>query len=168
MEIPRKADRQMLADMDSEKLLDLFFLQMRNLWIVDGLYFLGIGGKFDTKSATEIDKNVWEIMGKIEARRIKETFEIEGHDLHDLVKALKLTSWSLDLENKEIVEEKERVLFRNTDCRVQNTRLRKGISEFPCKNVRWGYLKTFAKEINDNIVVECNVCPPDKHIKSLV
>jgi hypothetical protein len=73
----------------------------------------------------------------------------------------------LDLENKEITEEKDRILFRNTDCRVQNTRLRKGLAEFPCKNVRWGYLKTFAKEINENIEVECNVCPPDKHKENL-
>jgi hypothetical protein len=157
----------MLMDMPSEKLLDLFFLQMRNLWTVDGLYFLGIEGKFDTESATGIDRNVWEIMGKIEARRIKETFEIEGYDLHDLVAALKLTSWSLDLENKEIIEDENRVMFRNTDCRVQKTRIKKSLSEFPCKNVRWGYLKSFAKEINENIVVECNVCPPDKHDDNL-
>ena len=163
MKTSGKTDREMLKDMPSEKLLDLFFLQMRNLWAVDGLYFLGIEGKFDTESATEIDKNVWEIMGKIEARRIKESFEIVGHDLHDLVKALKLTSWSLDLENKEIVEEENRVLFRNTDCRVQKTRLKKNLFEFHCKNVPWGYLKTFAKEINENIVVECNICPPDEH-----
>jgi hypothetical protein len=167
MESARETDRQMLMNLGSEKLLDLFFLQMRNLWAVDGLYFLGIEGKFDTESATEIDKNVWEIMGKIEARRIKETFKIEGHDLSDLVAALKLTSWSLDLENKEIIEEESRVLFRNTECRVQNTRLKKGLSEFPCKNVRWGYLKTFAKEINGNIEVECNVCPPNKHPENL-
>jgi hypothetical protein len=163
MESARETDREMLMDMPSEKLLDLFFLQMRNLWAVDGLYFLGIEDKVGTESATEIDRNVWEIMGKIEARRIKESFEIEGNDLNELITALKLTSWSLDLENKEIIEEENRVLFRNTDCRVQKTRLKKNLFEFPCKNVRWGYLKTFAKEINENIVVECSICPPDEH-----
>ncbi len=167
MKTSGKTDREMLKDMPSEKLLDLFFLQMRNLWTVDGLYFLGVEDKVGTESATEIDRYVWEIMGKIEARRIKESFEIEGNDLNELITALKLTSWSLDLENKEIIEEESRVLFRNTDCRVQSTRLRKGLSEFPCKNVRWGYLKTFAKEINENIVVECNICPPDEHDDNL-
>jgi hypothetical protein len=167
MESARELDRDMLMNLPSEKLLDLFFLQMRNLWAVDGLYFLGIEEKFDTESATEIDRYVWEVMGKIEAKRIKKTFEIKGSNLSDLIAALKLTSWSLDLENKLIIEEENRVLFRNTDCRVQQTRLRKNLTEFPCKNVRWGYLKTFAKEINENIVVECNVCPPDKHENNL-
>lgn len=167
MESARERDRKMLMGMPPKKLLDLFFMQMRNLWAVDGLYFLAIEEKFDTENATEIDSKVWEIMGKIEARRIKETFEIEGHDLKDLIAALKLTSWSLDLENKEIIEEKDRILFRNTECRVQRTRLKKGLFEFPCKSVRWGYLKTFAKEINENIVVECKVCPPDEHNDNL-
>jgi hypothetical protein len=35
-------DREILAKMHTEKLLDYFFLQIRNLWRVDGLYFLGI------------------------------------------------------------------------------------------------------------------------------
>ncbi|UCE39413.1 MAG: hypothetical protein JSW00_09385 [Thermoplasmata archaeon] len=167
MDPARKLDRDMMLNMPSEKLIDLFFLQMRNLWTVDGLYFLGIENKFDTASATEIDKNVWEVMGKIEARRIKETFGIQKNDIHAVIEALKLTSWSLDLENKEIIEEENRALFRNTDCRVQKTRLSKGLSEFPCNNVRWGYLKNFVKEFNEDIIVNCNVCPPGKHQENL-
>jgi len=54
------ADREMLAKMPIEKLLDFFFLQIRNLWRVDGLYFLGIEKKFGTEAATEIDAGVWE------------------------------------------------------------------------------------------------------------
>ena len=41
------------------------------MWAVDGLYYLGIEELFGTKSATEIDRKVWEVMGKIEARKIK-------------------------------------------------------------------------------------------------
>jgi len=47
-------DRNMLAKMSKEKLLDYFFLQIRNLWRVDGLYFLGIEKKFGTEPATVI------------------------------------------------------------------------------------------------------------------
>ncbi len=63
--------------------------------------------------------------------------------------------------------EKKRALFRNPNCRVQKTRTKKGLKEFPCKNVRWEYLKNFAKEFNENIEVECNVCPPDEHQENL-
>lgn len=39
-------DRETLVEMPSEKLLDYFFFQIRNIWRVDGLYFLGIVKKF--------------------------------------------------------------------------------------------------------------------------
>jgi hypothetical protein len=64
-------DREMLTRIPVEKLLDYFFLQVRNLWRVDGLYFLGIEKRFGTEAATEIDADVWVIMAKIEAKSFK-------------------------------------------------------------------------------------------------
>ena len=163
----RESDREMLMVMDKEKLIDLLFMHMRNLWAVDGLYFLGIEDKFGTESATEIDGKVWGVMGKIEARRLKETLGIQGDGISVIFEALRASSWSLDLEEKEIILDKNKALFRNTKCRVQKTRKKKGLEEFPCKKVRWGYLKSFAKEFNQKIVVECNICPPDTHPENL-
>ena len=68
-------DREMLAKMPIEKLLDFFFLQIRNLWRVDGLYFLGIEKKFGTEAATEIDSGVWEAMAQIEAKSLQKMFK---------------------------------------------------------------------------------------------
>ena len=53
--------------------------------------------------------------------------------------------------------------FRVVSCRVQEARLRKGLEIFPCKRVRFGYLRNFAKELNPNFEVECTVCPPDEN-----
>jgi hypothetical protein len=137
------------------------------MWAVDGLYYIGIEEEFGTEAATEIDRKVWEVMGKIEARRIKQIFNIKGSDIPALMEALRYSGWSLDLEDKEIIVERNRGILRNTKCRVQNTRLSKGLIEFGCKPVRWGFLKSFAKEFNPDIVVNCNVCPPDKHPNDL-
>jgi hypothetical protein len=163
----RDIDRKMLMETPKEKLAELLFMQMRNLWAVDGLYFLGIEEKFGTEDATDIDRNVWAVMGKIEARRLKSTFDLTGDDIPTVIAALRYSSWSLDLEDKEIIEEKNRAVFRNVKCRVQETRLKKELVEFPCKRVRWGYLKSFAKEFNPKIAVNCNVCPPDEHPEDL-
>jgi len=138
-------------------------MHIRNLWTVDGLYFLGIEEKYDTISATEIDRKVWESMGKIEARRIKDFFEITGSDIPSFMKALSYSSWALDLEDKEIIVEEKRAVIRNIKCRVQITRIKKQLGEFGCKPVRYGFLKAFAKEFNPDISVNCIVCPPDKH-----
>ncbi len=137
------------------------------MWTVDGLYYIYIEEKYGIESATEIDRNVWELMGKIEARRIKELFEIKDSDIPSMMKALSYSAWALDLEDKEIIVEDKKAIIRNIKCRVQNTRIKKGLGEFGCKPVRFGFLKAFAKEFNPDIVVNCIVCPPDKHPENL-
>jgi len=159
----REMDRQTLMAMPKERLVDLMFMHIRNMWAVDGLYFLGIEERFGTEGATEIDRNVWEIMGKIEARRLRETMGIKENDISAMMRALSASSWALDLEERKIEVGEERAVVKNTNCRVQKTRLDKGLEEFPCREVRWDYLKTFAREFNDNIVVECSICPPGDH-----
>jgi len=167
MDTNRKEDWKMLLELPKEKLVDLLFLQMRNLWAVDGLYFLGIEEKFDTESATEIDSNVWKVMGKIEARHLRNELGMTENDIPGIIRALKCTSWALDLEYKDIEVEKDRAVLRNPKCRVQLTRQKKGLSEFPCKRVRWDYLKSFVRELNPGIEVRCNLCPPDTHLDDM-
>jgi len=167
MNISREKDRKLIEEIPKDKLADFVFMHLRDMWAVDGLYYLGIEEQWGTKAATEIDRKVWEVMGKIEARKIKKLFNIDGTDIPSLMKAISYSGWALDLEDKEMVIDKDKGIIRNTQCRVQNTRLSKGLSEFGCKPVRFGFLKSFAKEINPDIVVICNVCPPDKHPDNL-
>lgn len=159
----RERDKKLIDELPKKKLADFIFLHLRDMWAVDGLYYLGIEEKWGTQAATEIDRKVWEIMGKIEARRLKKLFDITGDDITSMMKALQYSGWALDLEDKEIIVENDKGIIRNVKCRVQNTRLQKGLDEFGCKPVRWGFLKSFAKEFNPNIVVQCNICPPDEH-----
>ena len=163
----REKDRRLLSEISRDMFPDFIFLHLRDLWAVDGLYFLGIEEQFGTEVATEIDRRVWEAMGKIEARRLKEFLGLNGSDIPSMIKALRFSGWALDLEDKEIVVEKEKAIVRNIRCRVQNTRITKGLDEFPCKKVRWGFLKSFAREFNPDIIVDCNVCPPDEHPSDL-
>ena len=163
----REEDKKILSEIPGDKIPDFIFLHLRDLWAVDGLYFLGIEKQFGTEAATEIDRKVWEAMGKIEARRLKEFLGLNGSDIPSMIKALRFSGWALDLEDKEIVVEKEKAIVRNIRCRVQNTRITKGLDEFPCKKVRWGFLKSFAREFNPDIIVDCNVCPPDEHPSDL-
>ena len=163
----REIDKKLISEIPKEKIADFLFMHLRNMWAVDGLYFLGIEEEMNTETATDIDRKVWEVMGKIEARKIKKFFNIEGNDIPSMMKALRYSGWSLDLEDKEVIIEKDRGIIRNVKCRVQNTRIKKGLKEFGCKPVRWGFLKSFAHEFDPNITVKCNVCPPDEHPDNL-
>jgi hypothetical protein len=161
-------DRETLAGMPTEKLLDYFFLQVRNLWRVDGLYFLGIEQKFGTEAATEIDAGVWEAMAKIEAKNLRRMFQVgENPDVSTIIDLLRKSSWALDQPFKTIEVSSERATLSVDRCRTQEARLSKGLGEFPCKRVRFGYLRNFAKTLNPNVEVNCSVCPPDKHPKDL-
>ena len=46
-------------------------------------------------------------------------------------------------------------------CRVQETRRRKGLSDFPCKSVGTIEFETFARTIDPRIRTACLHCPPD-------
>ncbi|MDH7564657.1 MAG: DUF6125 family protein [Candidatus Bathyarchaeota archaeon] len=161
-----RKDRDMVAEMPMERLLDFFFLQIRNLWRVDGLYFLGIEKKFGTEAATEIDAEVWENMAAIEAKSLHKMFKIgENPDVPTILDLLQKSSWALDQPFKVIESSGTCGVLTIERCRTQETRLAKKLCEFPCKKVRFGYLKNFAKTLNPKVEVTCLVCPPDKHPK---
>jgi hypothetical protein len=159
-----REDRETLAEMPMEKLFDYFFLQIRNIWRVDGLYFLGIEKKFGTEAATEIDAQVWESMAAIEAKSLQRMLKIaENPDVATIIGLLRKSSWALDQPFKTIKIGNKRVTLGIDRCRTQEARLGKGLCEFPCKRVRFGYLKNFAKTLNPKVEVGCLFCPPDKH-----
>jgi len=160
-------DREMLQAMPKDKLLNLFFLHIRNLWRVDGLYFLGIEEKFGTEAATEIDIACWKLMAKLEARDLKALLEMKQNDIPAFMYTLRNTSWALNQKEKEVEVSKQKGVFRVVKCRTQLTRLRKGLEIFPCKQVRFTYLKAFAEEFNSNIKVECRFCPPEKRSENV-
>jgi len=162
------ADREMIAKLSAKKLLDYFFLQIRNLWRIDGLYFLGIEKRFGTEAATEIDAGVWESMAVIEAKSLQRLFGVgKNPNVAVVVELLRWTSWALDQPFKTLKLSENRAVLSVDRCRTQETRLAKGLGEFPCKLVRYGYLKGFAKTLNPKVEVDCVVCPPDKHPKSV-
>lgn len=159
----REKDRELIENIPKEKLADFIFMHLRNMWAVDGLYYLGIEERYGTEVATEIDCFVWSVMGKIEARRIKTMFNITDTSIDALITALQYSGWTMDLEDKQIDVQKNKAIIRNVKCRVQNTRIKKGLSEFACKPVRQGFLEAFAHEINPDISLTCVLCPPDDH-----
>ena len=153
-------DRHRLEALPKDELLDLFFLHIRNLWRIDGLYFLGIEKKFGTEAAAEIDTDCWKLMGKLEASDLKVLLKIKQNNISSLMYVLRNTSWALDHRNKEVEVSENKGVFRVVKCHTQLTRIRKGLEVFPCKNVRFTYLKAFVEEFNPNFEVKCRICPP--------
>ena len=174
-----KEDYEMLKKMPNETLLSLLSIHIRNIWRVDGLYFLGIEEKFGTEAATQIDANCWKVLGKLEARELKNLLKIGKTDIPAFMHALSKKGAKDESMEKEYliaygqglqseIEEKEtevspsKGVYRVTKCRIQETRISKELGVFPCKNVRFSYLKSFAEEFNQDIEAKCQVAPPEK------
>ena len=160
MSLRDENDRKMLAGLPPETLVDLLALHIRNVWRVDGFYYLGIEERSGTEAATEIDAACWRVMGRIEARALREILGDDGTTPEGFIRLLRHTSWALDLWAKEDETTGDTAVLRVTDCGTQNTRLRKGLEIFPCRKVRYGYLEAFAREIDPGIEMTCRVCPP--------
>jgi hypothetical protein len=148
--------------MPKERLARLLLAHARDLWAVDGLYFLAIERSHGTEEAVAMDREVWEAMGAIEARRLRRALGIEGGGVGAVLSALRCTTWMLDLEGAEVEEAEGRAVVRATDCRIQRARREKCLVELPCKEVRWGYLRSFARELDPSVEVRCLRCPPDE------
>lgn len=156
-------DRDMLEALPRDKLIEIMMFNNRNIWRVDGLYFLGIENRFGTEAAAEIDAEVWNAMGTLEAKALKRILNLQDPSVETLMRALQTTSWALDQQEKIITVENGTGILRILNCKTQLTRLKKGFPEFPCKQVRYNYLSNFVREINPHITCVCVRCPPDEH-----
>lgn len=165
-----KEDSDFLAEMSKEKLIELLMMHIRNIWRVDGLYFMGIEEKFGTEAATDIDAGCWKVIGKLEARELRERLGVkkEHMDIPSVLWILRNTSWALYQVGKEVeLLEDGSGIFRVTKCRTQETRIQKGLGEFPCKKVRYDYLKSFVEELNPGLEVVSKICPPGSHPQNI-
>ena len=84
-----------------------------------------------------------------------------------MIHLLRHTGWALDILEKEAEVYEQKAVFRVTKCGTQLKRIEKGLEVFPCKVVRFGYLKSFAQELNPKIKTICRVCPPDERPQNL-
>jgi hypothetical protein len=113
MQISEAEDRSRIQNLELERIADLLF-QVRNLWRVDGLYFLGIEEKFGTNAATEIDANCWSSLAKIEARELKKIFGLEKvESVEKLLELLLNTSWALYQTKKEFEVKIEKKVWKS-------------------------------------------------------
>ncbi|MCJ7733384.1 MAG: DUF6125 family protein, partial [Anaerolineales bacterium] len=68
------------------------------------------------------------------------------------------------INEQSLIEVDSRTLrFEMNDCRVQSTRKRKGLDDFPCKSVGIAEYSYFAHTIDPRIRTAVISCPPDLH-----
>ncbi len=161
-EIP-PADREIFERMSREELYAYIMMLIRDIWRVDGLYFLGIEKRRGMQEATDVDADTWDYMGKVEARELKKFLGIDEPTPAQVLWMLRHTSWAVSHPMKSFeVYDEGRARFTVDQCRTQLIRLDKGLDPHPCRQVRERYLQQFVKECNPKVELVVVSCPPDR------
>jgi len=153
-----------IKDLDSQELQDLLIDAAKNWLAHDGLWFRAVEEKFGMETALELDKRAWEKFTVIEAKRIMKRLDLSPEGgIPALIQALKFRLYAF-INVQEVLEANEnRCVFRMNRCRVQESRKRQGLPDFPCKSIGIVEYSGFAKIIDPRIQTRCLVCPPDPH-----
>jgi hypothetical protein len=134
-------------------------------WLaVDGIWFQTVEFEEGMPEAKKSNDACWGVFSPFEAwsvRRYRRLPERPGLD--GLKEALRFRMYAF-INTQSIAEETPNsFVFRMDDCRVQSTRKRKGLEDYPCKSGGLVEYAEFARGIDDRIETECLGCPPDPH-----
>lgn len=145
-----------------EQLIELLEITAKDLIAIDGTWFQSLEREQGMDTAMEHDRNAWKRFVPSEARRLRTFLDLDEHSgLEGLAKTLPLRCTSLANEWEIVWEEDGSLVFRITNCRVQNARARKGMEFHPCKSVGILEYGELARALDDRLRCECVSCFPD-------
>jgi Family of unknown function (DUF6125) len=149
--------------MSRDDLLRALEMFAKNWLAHDGCWFLAAEERFGMEAAIELDSRSWKRFAAAEAHRIMTTFSIpEAGGLEALERALSLRLYAvINSQRMQWSTDRKHLRFFMDVCRVQETRRRKGLPDFPCKDVGMIEFETFAARVDPRIRTTCLHCPPE-------
>ena len=154
-------NREVLEGFSKDELIELIGIYSKNWLAHDGVWFQSIEGKLGMDEAVYHDIEAWRRFTVTEARRLKQFLGLsERPGLEGLKKALELRFYG-SINDYEITIKDNKLIFRNTDCRVQTARKSKNIPYHPCKPVGVVEHSGFGRAIDDRISCKCLSCYPE-------
>lgn len=134
-------------------------------WLAhDGLWFQAVEEAYGLEAAIALDQKAWEAFTVIEAKRIMKRLGLEpGGGIPALIRALGFRLYAR-INTQEVSEATDkRCVFRMKSCRVQEARRRRGLADFPCREVGLVEYAGFARTLDSRLETRCLYCPPEPH-----
>ncbi len=153
-----------LTNLAKDELIALWEDLAKNWLTNDGIWFRTVEEKYGMALAKKFNDKAWERFTVIEAKRIMRRMQIlENGGIAALEQALKFRLYARMNKQETLHIGDDKLVLRLNDCRVQSTRRRAGLPEYPCKSVGVVEYSYFARAIDPRIETRCIVCPPDPH-----
>jgi len=121
--------------------------------------------------AIRLDAAAWGRFASAEARRILDAFGLpRDGGLEALERAIALRMYALVNEQHcEWSSDRSMLRFVMDVCRVQETRRRKGLADFPCSSVGSSMFSSFARAVDPRDPVPDAVhCPPTAAVRKIL
>jgi hypothetical protein len=154
-------------ELPKETLVKLLGTYLRSLQAVDGWWFTGVEQALGMEKALEIDRFVWERVGKVEGQRLKQALNL-GEDAAAIASGFALASCPGPTSHLSVEQvSPSRVVYRVTDCPPQQARLKMGKDVFDCQGVCQAHFQSFAQAISPSARATCAFSPPEKYSTDL-
>jgi hypothetical protein len=155
---------QPLLDLSTEKLDALTEAAASNWLTNDGVWFQAVEFSAGMNDAKRCNDSCWAHFSPVEAWSIKRFLGLgERPGLEGLKQALGFRLYARINTHSISDDTQNAFTFQMNQCRVQSTRQRKGLDDYPCKSAGLVEYTYFARAIDDRIKTECLGCPPDAH-----
>jgi hypothetical protein len=163
MEMPKWSEKEALEAIPKEQLIELFKLSAQLMLTIDGLWFVGAEKIMGVDTTMKVDEEVWRQFGALEANRMKKFLRMESvSTLEDVCKIVLLSPMWVGVGPQAEIEN-GRCYLSVTNCLPQKARIKKGLSELPCKTMGSTYFEGFTPTLDQGLKFKCIFCPPDKH-----
>jgi len=157
------SEKEAFETVSKEQLIELFKMSAQLMLTIDGLWFVGAEKIMGLDSAMKLDEGVWRQFGALEANRMKKVLGMESvSTLEDVSKIVLLSPMWVSVGPQAKIDN-GRCYLSVTNCLPQKSRIKRGLSELPCKSMGTAYFEGFAPTINPQLKFKCIFCPPDDH-----
>jgi hypothetical protein len=113
-------------------------------------------------AAKMVNDTCWSHFGQVEAFKVSKHLGLSlNGGLEALERALHLELYSTISAHTATWEKDGSLVFTINECRVQSSRRRKEMDDYPCKSAGMTQYTRFAQGIDPCIKTECVYCPPD-------
>jgi hypothetical protein len=161
------SEKETLEAISKEQLIELLKLSAQLMLTIDGLWFVGAEKVMGIDATTRLDEGVWRQFGALEANRMKSFLGMKSvTTVEDICKIVLLSPMWISVGPQADIDN-NKCYLSVTNCHPQKARIKRGLSELPCKSMGSAYFEGFAPALNPDLKYRCVFCPPDEHPKDV-